>query len=1371
MRKPSWQTPFTIISSALLIVLFGISLISSGLFSQSSITGAVVLLGNVGYSAGEVTTEEDLFTGKPITFYINILNQSNNQPLDKALCRISWPSTNPKNMIYNSNMKQYQYIHVFQQPDTIEYTIECDMSQYGMNDIVYEKEIIIKKSLPDLTISVDVTSTVAQNSQIPITVTANNIGPTQFTGNVDVVIDFGDGSEPYTHSLSFSQGSPGVTIQHTYTTQGTYTVTATINPEKTIEELNYENNEATKTITVIEEMGTAPTCNNIPTNARMSSNLYCPNGITISQANTVLDCAGYRIYGDNAGSGEGITLQQSARIKDCTIDRFEKGIVANAPVTISNTTISETTYGIILNTASNTIKHNTLRNNAIGIQSNGETNINWNDFENNAYNINASNAMNVSYNFFNTQTYNAIIDKIKTNNHDIKVIPFLSESAKSPTTTPVYSDGMGPTVKVTPRTATDIYNTRLHVTAETSKESECRVSNKQENYVMMSRMSTTDGIEHERTFNYYDEKIIDIYVICRDTQGAESPIFKSEEIIIPSAISVHLNRLNDRKESIRIDKEHAETLKRQYEADLETITNPDLRASIAQDIAEQEIEIAYHTKREQNANTADSRLRSLQQRLTTLRNDITRYENNVEDKRKEIDELKATITQKISNQTVRIGDDISRLITEYNNYYAEKERLTRAQSERSGALGTHIQHILNNTIKDYIADKERMNELAIINPNRDYTSQITSTQNTIEREKDELARWKNDHILTEFDRKIELNFELIRHKENYRQDMERIYDYISSAQIIAENENDIISLQQLERLESSTERVITQAERDIQELNEQIDRLRIELSNYTRGTTKQTSNDDENDIIEFSVEWDEGATIIAKQVNEDTLLKEITFTFRPVQTQVLDSELNDSTNITNEDINQTEYENEEEFEELYEDDYEEFDEEHYDEINENTGEDEFELLSTENTTNSTDNGDVLEDNEEFLEDGELVIEENNEASSQKHKENKITIRAYKKEPETMQDSIGIFEWYEFENYADVNIFRGEMLFEINTTWLQEQSIPRANVKGFMYNDETERWLQIPTTQTEEDTITKYFSVATPLDNSFAIGYMKPETICEPVPRCGPFSECSEEGIKTRTCRDINQCREEWTEEESCTIEEPEVNDTEETPPPTIEQPLIPEQSTRGILGPMLLVLLLAVIGVGGYIGTKKGIIPNILSKASTKNEFGIDYKLLDIMVEGLFHFMDDQTILNSCGHTTDEKARYYLQMVRYIFNHLEQSNKHDDIVSQIVNFGWKKELADHLTEYITVRYILHQIQEYFSFTPHTEDEMQVMREILAGDGYKADIIEKAFTTFIKIVESGNQPSKHYQQSNQNNQSSNMQNPQGVQNQNQPPQVN
>lgn len=1229
-------------SMLLMLALVSYSLVTSEFFPHDTgITGrAVMILENNAVSIDYLRNEYDeAYVNTPITFYASIIDTSTQEPRTDATCTIVVQG-NQHAMPFDSFIKQYQYVHTFTQNGTYEYEVSCTIPDGS--PIEKQGVATISTPLPDFTITLQAPLTGAINSQIEVTVTVQNIGPGAYTSEVPILIT---GADNTIHSTAIPGEEKKINISFANT--GTKIITATVNHQNVIQERNTSNNQATRDIMVINPQSSEPTCGELWYDANMTKNLYCPNGITITQPIT-LDCKGHRIYGEGFTVGTGITTMQEATIKNCQIDRYHTAVRTHASTVLQNTTIKDVMVGAMLNSTENTLTHNIFNKAGLAILNIKESKIHENDFIENTHIINTSVAVNLTRNYFDGKGYHAIMERIVTNDHDVHILPYLSETARG-NPQEVHEDITPPNVTVSVEKRIQNHLSSITIHATTDKDGVCRYSLEDKAFENMHHMSTQNAREHQATRVFSMTKTITIHVLCKDTVGNPGQTFISDETHISSTWK---NIQNVTAEAIKKYEEHKEEFeerKKRLNDDLQNALSQALREQIQKEIRLIDLEITYY-------NALIIAKKQLEQKAKE-------DERKADDSHKKMAEAAANI-KTIQEELIGIEESWESALISGQNLYTILNRKYNLLNEKTQNIRENA--TANNefrTIKEqYRVDLLKLEEHKIkaelnlaVNKDAadeqvDYSNHITILARKLGEVNESISNAEREQLLEKFDHDLFRLDVFIRSLDQLRVNLHDLIQDVDDALIAT---SDTATRQQLTNLKENIERRIEIIETEVVSLEDMSASLVEEQRNF------RYERDDDNQIVipeiihrSMNITWEIGQRHVHVQP-ETIYLTDISF-----------------------------------------------------------------AVERENTTSPY-----------------ALLEWFNESP-------------------VRSQSIEVYEWYIITDNGNT-LTNISLTFQLNDEQLSAINVTGREVKLIIYNETRNGWFEARTTyEADENQTHVYTSNMSEFPSAFAIGHIKrEEQECVTVWRCGEYGEC-EDGNQTRTCTDINQCNINETEREetqACIDEKtPSTNETctecsEECPDlcPEIEQPNqvtieLPERSQSGSNAVIVIIisLLLGAVGFGGFKFMKgKGkAISTAVKETITPHEM---YSI-DAIMDSIYMNMKDHQIIQSMMQQkmSEQYAKQYVAICRHILKELEEGASVATIVAKAEKNGWKKAHAQAVIERITVKYLTHQIREYFQVTNDPHEEFEVIKDILKQDNFEERMIQEAIESYHKMKKQG-----------------------------------
>ncbi|MFT4303835.1 MAG: CARDB domain-containing protein [Candidatus Woesearchaeota archaeon] len=1266
----------------LMITLVLVSWISSDFFPEGGITGAVIMqhTNEIVYNVNYISTtgENEYYVDVPILFSVQIRNETNNVYLRDSLCQITINNKPSQNMQYNSNpaIEQYEAFIYFDEIGQYTFNISCDMSAYNTSNINKIDTIHIKESLPDLSIEISNPGSTSKGSEIEITLRIRNIGFKQYNGEVEYNINFGDGNVLLAKKANINSQEIIVTEKYKYNTTGNKNITVEINPNRKISEKNYSNNNAHSTIFVSDPVIQPFQCGAITTSTELTKNENCLETIYFINENIVLDCKNYKIFGNNKQDNNvGIYAGNPVTIKNCLIENYGTGILAEENITLINSTIRNTKTGLTLKNTNNNIRNNTFINNDLAIKNFLETRINKNDFIGNTFNIETDLNLDFKYNFFGTIDYKAIESKIKTQEL-VTVIPYMDKSVRDPTSTEIEFDNIGPTFNITIKSAVINYQTSYNVEINSNKFAECRISDNTIEFDKMNIIPSLDGLKHTILLRYNEQKELQFRVLCANTNGYLSNLHLSGIYYNPSALELTIDKLGEEIELAETRRNNAQDRRNSLQRELDINQNPEIIERLKIDIKEYEIDIELLNKLINNADNLRKDLTTLNNEINNINeNYINNYRNDIIEINERIKELEDTIKNKKLNKVEDIDVTFNDLFERINQKYNLMIQKNNKNHEKQQILNRYDALIIKKSLDDLQDEITKFKELNKLGKN-DYRSTLDQLEIRLSITKDEF----DDATETEKINNLEL--------ENKKLKENRV--------IYQQYTNNILNI-----IREINEAISYSIEKDYY-LTE--DKLRL-LLDY--GQRKM----DENQIRINNID-DE---IIA---NEEKI-KEIINPERII-------------------------------------------------LNKNTI-----ILNLEN--NNIKSFKINESN--FLITEILVTVQGGTSSRRELYLSELNSNPYPSE------RLYSFNWFNITLSPGIELIQGDIQFEIASDVIKLYEIATEDISLYLHNNE---WIKMPTAILEEEheeqeyENIKFRSIINQL-GIYAIGFdliiEDDDNDCESNWECNEEWSWCENNIQKRTCVDLNECKADREEERECeqhheTCYDGIQNQNEEGidcggvcpyPCPDEESPSRTIRTDKSI-SPILtiIIILFVILGVAGlaiefvYLPKKKkkkeeqeaGEVDNYEEEQETKQEDKEDnqeketkdkkttikqsdfnYKIIDQVTEKLFRYEDMEKIKQEfmLQGIPKEQIIYTLHLTNYVFSKI-QNTPTKEIISELKSKNWSEVDAKHIVEYITIRYLYHQITEFITNT-EDQSEIEIVKESFRTDGFNDRIINKAFDIF------------------------------------------
>jgi len=1290
----------------ILVVLF--SFITSDYFPQrATITGAaIVTLGDVGYNIGHMSSNyDDPYINDPIVFYITIFNISNQNPLSGASCKF-YLDVSTRNMNYNSDFSQYETTNLFQETGSYNYTVVCDMSAYGEEEINETNTIVITTPDADFTVDIDAPGSSSINSNTEITATITNIGPGDFEGNLLLTIDYGDDNVE-NQSVNMTGEIRNVYLFHNYSSKGSYTIYTKINSDESISETNTSNNEDTSSITIVNASAQPMTCGQISSSITMEDNFYCAGDIWFSTGNLILDCNNYKIYGDGKLNGKrGIYIgSNDITIKNCVIEDYEVGILANEKLTLVNSSISDTKTALIINSTSSSLDENIFKDNDLAIQNYKASAISFNDFYNNTLDLNTSIALNFSKNYFNTDDYDSIVDKILNTSVYVTLTPFYNDSSREDNPTEIFIDDDAPTFTITATSEEVGYRTDVTIDVDTDEIASCRYSESDKSYEDMNTLPTTDNINHMTTVSYDNFEVLKFHVICKDTSDNSANATLSGELTLrsPSLIAIDTLDLEDELDYYEDKKKDSDEEKAAYQSKLKSETDPAKKKEIQTDMKETEADVLYYK-------AAVTNIKDLKKSLHNISNNtVDLYEDYLEDYKEDIDELiinvsetKSNIENSFDSNVYTVNSLISKLDKYLGDLYKNYINYENKNKDKQDYRNDHKIPILERDQEDREDEKIRFQTLEDLGED-DYDDYITDIDDELEDIEEDLNDSLDDEILDDFDLEIEMLENKIEYKKEHKEELKVMIAYIETALDNLSNTGQTAGqYSSLKNIKTSAQDEIEDIDDDIDDLEDDIDEVETEKENY------------EDDVI----------VVIADKVGESTV--RMTWTSNEVN-NTLTKEISKSnmylskatititrTAGTKADVDITRYDN-----------------------NPNNNSPTTTVPTSSTTTNSVSSPTgptrPTPPSQGGGPGGPMTGRAVANVGSENQNNNTAT-----------QTTL---EWYIINESNGAKVIDGELYFRLNKSYVSQLKIPVSNITLFSYDIQTKKLSELQTGYVSGPTYYEFIGKIAS-SGTFALGYVIYKETDDNTDNtdenttiecgnwtCGEWSECDEEGNKKRSCIDSTGCEADKEEKSECFLEEScddGIRNQDEKGidcggvcPMTCITADKPKSNKKNSWIPTVLIIVI-MIAVGGLVFEKY----SMKKKGTKTSNSTFEYELIDKISQEMFQHKSAEEIKQEFGSSSPpEELDYTISLVSYIIGKINESTPTQSIIDELVQQKWEQTHAEEIIKHITLLHMMNQIDEFYSVSEQNEEEDNIIKDIFKTDGFNDEMITKAFEEY------------------------------------------
>ena len=1035
----------------------------------------------------------------------------------------------------------------------------------------------------------------------------------------------------------------------------------------------------------------------------MTSDFYCDGKIILDQIGITLDCKNYTIYGDGkTNSQNGITVKKDATIKNCNIKEYKTGIIANGKLTLYNSTIKNSGTGILLNSSGNNITKNIFKSNNIAINNTKESTVNNNDFLTNTLHLSTTWNIDFKRNYFGTIQYQEILNKIENKSVSVILIPFMNSSVRDPNTGEVITDFEGPIINVSYTTGVSNYKTKLTIKVNTSEDAECRFSDTNASYANMTKFSTSDNRTHLGVKTYSEEKTIYVYITCKDLQGNPTKE-NSSQISIISGIDVALAELKKEIEIYKDEKADHIEYRDEYEKDLKKEDDDDEKAEIQEDIDMEKIEITYYESLINNVEFLQSALRKINNQTKKIEKD---YINEYSKKIKNITEDLNKTEEDIDTALLIESDDIYNLlkskfdlIKKLYDYYDKNETKI---SEQKDLGNDHIILILEKQKKDLETDKVRYTSLNTLT-NGTKSDYITEVEDDILDIDEEITEAKDDETINDYELLIELLTTKIAINKNYKKDLNYLLIQINDGIKFSNENNNYRTAQSLTNLKGQTDDEIEDIETDIEDYEEDLETAEDALDNYEKSADNITVT---NNVIKIT---------IRSNITNNTITQSITNSamYMTKTTLVFNKDNSTSGYIYITKLSSIPY-------------------------SDNLDIKTFEWYVINASEGITINKTTLQ----------FKISENYLTSINTTAE-KISIYLYdSKNFKWVAQQTSFIKKGENIEFTVANISAGTIA--IGYKKLSEPAKPECKANWVCGNF---------TECIEGENKTNRTRTCIDQNNcSSNINNTKIEKrICAAKETC--YDEIKNQDEKGVDCG--GSCP------SACVkIEEPKITEEEEK---------VNKTKSKIVSFVMIALIIISVAGLGAELvlkhKTKKkkivmenpeetlkkykeemagtSVKPKITKEETMQaisatpvqkeNKFKeeklpyFNYEILNKIIQKLCKYegMDSIKQELQMDGSGRQQVEYALHLANYVFGKLENNVSTENIKGELIKQNWKQNDANHIVNYISVRYLFHELEEYFTISEPNEEENKIMRDMFKSEGYDDELINEAFSIYEK----------------------------------------
>lgn len=1267
-----------IVTLVLMFTLVLGSFIYSDYFPKNlSMTGfSIVMLGNINSDAGYLPTAySEPYANVPVLFYINLTNASTGDPMPFASCTVEISTLVTADMSYQGTSKRYEYSYVFSQQGSYTYSISCNASIYGEDTVTETGTITVNAPVPDFIISISANDS-SINTDTTIVLNISNIGLGTYTGNIAYDINYGDSTSSTAQLAAYSQNNTVITLTHTYSASGNYTISAEINSNVIVTETNYTNNFATAIITLNDPSVQEMTCGRLDSSVSMSSDIYCEgNNIFFGRSNITVDCNNHRIYGSGTENGRGIYIGTSnITIKNCVIDNYAIGIEIdqNAEVVLSNNTMRSTKIGVLINSSYVNLTKNNFTNNVLALQNFKQQKINYNDFTLNTYNLNTTVSVDFTRNYFASTSSSEIIGKIKNNSLVVLVTPILNESARSSSASTEDFDFTPPTAtfNITQEINND-YSTSVIIVANTSERSACKYGTTNSSYDEMTLLSTSDSLSHTYDAIFTEYQKVKIYVRCRDLNGNEAPIYTSSEFSIRSLPDLAVEELNSKKSTYETKKTEFLTKKQFYQTQLSQATTPEDKSQIQGDIDRSSIESDYYFYLILNINDIITQLNSIDNSTRNLKDSyLTPYYDSYT---RTISEINSTI----QNITVSLASESDKITKYMETYLDKKETLLGTfqknlskRIEYNDVLNDHLVPMLTLENSNLKAEKDRWTKLEKVDKSN-YSSKISDIVSDISNKEEEILDSKDNETLNDFDIKIDATEANITFINNYIDDLENATTKLETAITYSQKNNKYATAQELLKLKEDVTGLIESLEfkvKMLEDLSDTLEESRFEFKGHE--SIINTTNDTSSSSYRITIDSNITNNTIVEVINRQDMSISRVVIF-----------LN-STNTSASFVDLTKY-NLNPFNDP-----------------ENTTTFEWYMISKSAWLEMTSI-------EVYL---QIDITEMAGFNTTPQK-----IKLLR--PNSMST-------WEVANSTYVQ--RNATTYEYRTTLAGIGSFAVGYVN-------TSKNVSINATP---DCISEWICEEFTKCDDAGMKTRK----CSDIKNCtlGNNTRTDIEACKVSCNDNIKNQDEEDVDcggscPNACVDFEQPIQENETMFPDDNEDE---KQGIFPMILTSLIIISIAGLATEGWMklrGSKYMI--KLKSKMGIKQKaetaYTFDFDLIDLITESVFAYDTTEKTLQKCiiRGANKQFSEYMLQLVRFIFGKLQSKVPQASIIEDLVKSRWYPEDAAAVVKHIIISYLVNQIKEYFSISEHNEEEEAVIRDIFINDGFEQEMIDKAFTEY------------------------------------------
>jgi len=1265
-----------------------------------SITGAVVkqeTVGDVFYDIGYESLGENelIYAGDYAKILINITNATTMNPLNNAACQYKIGSGNYSTANYRTSKNRYESSsELFSTAGTYQYIVYCNMSSYGVADINDTNSLTVYDLLPDFIIEVDAPGSSSAESNVNISFTITNQG-SNFNGNVIFGIDFGDGYEVASQTVYLSGSSAETSILHTYSNIGDYTIEATVDPIDSTSESNENNNEDTDIISIYNSSAQPITCGGIGSPVSMSSDFYCDGQIYFTVDDLTLDCNNYKIYGDGKYSGQrGIYTAVPLTIKDCVISDYEIGIHGNGAITLINSTIKSTKKGIILNATGNNLTRNIFKGNTLAIHNLRESTINNNDFPSNTKHLNTTLNTDFENNYFATEFYQEILDDIINDSVTVDIIPFMNGSVRKEDSVELNPDFDGPELNVSITKEERDYTTKVKIKVNTSENASCKASEKSESYSNMDKLNSTDNIRHNIDISFMEEKTVNIYITCKDTESNPTN-FISDNITIRSSIDIALGELKSEIEYYKDQKEDYEDQKDDYKKDLAKEDDPDTKEIIQEYIDELDIEISYYAKLKKYAEDLQDDLQDINNKTEDLQDDyLDEYEEDIYNLTINISDTDDIIEDMIDEESEDIYDVLKDKYNNLKTLYSKYDLNESKVREKKDLRNDHIVLFYEKEKLDMQAEIDRYLDLDELGTTVDYDI-ISTFEDEIDDLDDDIAEAKEEETIDDYELDIIVLENQITLNGQYKNKLNKLLDQVEDGLKYSNKNDDYKTVQELTILESKIENDIDNLDSDAETLDSDLDKKKEDLSNFESGSTTTTSTGDGN--VRITITNATGSKV-SQTVNDSTIyLSKATVTLYPQNNEsgyidinkLSSSPYTDEANITTFEwynismtadllisLIQLEFQINNEF------------------------------LTGLNTT-SNDVSLYVYDN---VTDGWKIA-----ATTSQGNGTPYTFKSSVTEMGAI--ALGYLASNGINNSGEGPMCRPNWLcgnYSVcNENGTQNRTCIDAN--NCSNNNQPRTDVKQCAEETCFDEIENQDEEGVDCGGSCAQS-------CVTVEKAKTIPETKEKNLSALSIflvviiivstlglvvEQVVIIKRKKKKKEM--EQQPKLKNTKESKQ-EIEKQMKKDELQQG--------------------QAENAKAAEQQTQSEQKREY-FNYQLIDQVCKKLFKYEGVDAIKAELTSQTGDSQTgdYIVQLTNYIFGKLEAGGRPGEIDEEFIKQGWDENEARHIVDYIATQYLVHQMEEYYSISEPSEDENKAMKDMFASEGYSEDLVDKAFLIF------------------------------------------